>query len=181
MLIAYLNLDEVIRIIRTEEKPKQVLMERFQLSDTQAEAILETKLRHLARLEEMKIRGEQDQLAQERDRLQTLLGSDRRLKTLIRKEIEEDAKKYGDVRRCKLVERSAAQALDETSLTPSEPISVILSQKGWVRAAKKEVDPEALSYKSGDGFLVQIQGRSNQSRRFFWTLQAVLMLCQHIV
>ena len=167
LLQAYLNLDEVIHIIRTEDKPKAVLMERFQLTDIQAEAILETKLRHLARLEEMKIRGEQDQLAEERDKLQTLLGSERRLKTLIRKEIQEDSKKYGDARRCQLIERPTAQALDETSLTPSEPITVILSQKGWVRAAKKEIDPEALSYKSGDSFLAQAQGRSTQSAVFF--------------
>ncbi len=166
LLAAYLNLDEVIRIVRFEDEPKLCLMERFQLSDAQAEAILETKLRHLARLEEMKIRGEQDELSQERDRLRKLLGSERRLKTLIRKEIEEDANKYGDERRCKLVQRRPAQALDETSLAPSEPVVVVLSQKGWVRAAKREVDAEALNYKAGDKFLALAQGRSNQSAVF---------------
>jgi topoisomerase-4 subunit A len=167
LLIAYLNLDEVIRILRTEEKPKPVLIARFQLSDIQAEAILETKLRHLARLEEMKLRGEQDQLRKEQEQLQLLLGSEKRLKTLIRKEIQEDAKRYADPRRCPLVERRPAQALDETSLTPSEPMVVVLSQKGWVRAAKgREIDVLALNYKSGDGFLAQAQGRSNQSAVF---------------
>jgi topoisomerase-4 subunit A len=163
LLVAYLNLDEVIRIIRYEDEPKVSLMERFQLSDAQAEAILETKLRHLARLEEMKIRGEQEELMKERDALQSLLGSERRLKNLLRKEIRDDAAKHGDERRSRLVQRRAAQALDETALTPSEPVVVVLSQKGWVRAAKREVDAEALSYRSGDGFLAKAQGRSNQS------------------
>lgn len=170
LLIAYLNLDEVIRILRTEERPKAVLMARFQLSDAQAEAILETKLRHLARLEEMKLRGEQDQLRKELAQLQQLLGSEQRLKGLIRKEIQEDAKRYADPRRCPLVERRPAQALDETSLTPSEPMVVVLSQKGWVRAAKgREIDATALNYKSGDGYLTQAQGRSNQSAVFLDT------------
>ena len=167
LLIAYLNLDEVIRILRTEEKPKPVLIARFQLSEAQAEAILETKLRHLARLEEIKLRGEQNELRKEQDQLQTLLGSEKRLNTLIRKEIQDDAKRYGDARRCPLVERRAAQALDETSLTPSEPMIVVLSQKGWVRAAKgREIDAAALSYKAGDGFLGQAHGRSNQTAVF---------------
>ncbi|MEZ5577478.1 MAG: DNA topoisomerase IV subunit A [Candidatus Competibacteraceae bacterium] len=170
LLIAYLNLDEVIRILRTEEQPKAVLMARFQLSDAQAEAILETKLRHLARLEEMKLRGEQDQLRKELAQLQQLLGSEQRLKGLIREEIQEDAKRYADPRRCPLVERRPAQALDETSLTPSEPMVVVLSQKGWVRAAKgREIDATALNYKSGDGYLTQAQGRSNQSAVFLDT------------
>ena len=170
LLIAYLNLDEVIRILRTEEQPKAVLMARFQLSDAQAEAILETKLRHLARLEEMKLRGEQDQLRKELAQLQQLLGSEQRLKGLIHKEIQEDAKRYADPRRCPLVERRPAQALDETSLTPSEPMVVVLSQKGWVRAAKgREIDATALNYKSGDGYLTQAQGRSNQSAVFLDT------------
>jgi len=170
LLIAYLNLDEVIRILRTEEKPKPVLMVRFQLSDIQAEAILETKLRHLARLEEMKLRGEQDQLRREQEQLKELLSAEKRLKTLIRKEIQDDTKHYADPRCCPLVERRPAQALDETSLTPSEPMIVVLSQKGWVRAAKgREIDASALSYKSGDGFLGQAQGRSNQSAVFLDT------------
>ncbi len=170
LLIAYLNLDEVIRILRTEDKPKPVLMTRFQLSDAQAEAILETKLRHLARLEEMKLRGEQDQLRKELEQLQQLLSSEKRLKGLIRKEIQDDAQRYGDARRCPLVERRPAQALDETSLTPSEPVVVVLSQKGWVRAAKgREIDAGSLSYKAGDGFLDQARGRSNQAAVFLDT------------
>ncbi len=162
LLIAYLNLDEVIRIIRFEEEPKAVLLARFQLSDVQVEAILETRLRQLATLEEMKIRGEQDELAREQSRLQTLLGSERRLKTLIRKEIQEDAERHGDDRRSLLVVRKPAQVLDETSLTPSEPVIVVLSQKGWVRAAKRDIDAESLNYRAGDGLLAQVQGRSNQ-------------------
>ncbi|HYQ90898.1 MAG TPA: DNA topoisomerase IV subunit A [Candidatus Competibacteraceae bacterium] len=162
LLIAYLNLDEVIRIVRFEEEPKAVLMARFKLTEIQAEAILETRLRQLAKLEEMKIRGEQNELAREQSRLQSLLGSERKLKTLLRKEIEEDAQRYGDDRRSQVVERKPAQALDETSLTPSEPVIVVLSQKGWVRAARREIDAEGLSYKAGDGFLTQAQGRSNQ-------------------
>jgi topoisomerase-4 subunit A len=166
LLIAYLNLDEVIRIIRTADQPKPALIGRFGLSDTQAEAILDTRLRQLARLEELKIRGEQDKLGKERNELQALLGSERCLNALIRKEIQEDTQLYGDDRRTALVARSPAQALDETSLTPSEPVIVVLSQKGWVRAAKKDIDAETLSYKAGDGFLAQAQGRSNQAAVF---------------
>ncbi|MEZ5589548.1 MAG: DNA topoisomerase IV subunit A [Gammaproteobacteria bacterium] len=167
LLIAYLNLDEVIRIIRFEDEPKQELIQHFQLSDIQAEAILETKLRHLAKLEEMKIRGEQDELQREKDKLTALLGSESKLKRLIRDEIQADADKFGDDRRSPLVERKAAQALDETALTPSEPITVILSQKGWIRAAKgHEVDPQGLNYKAGDAHLMQAQGRSNQNAVF---------------
>ena len=167
LLIAYLNLDEVIRIIRFEDEPKQELIQHFQLSDIQAEAILETKLRHLAKLEEMKIRGEQDELQREKDKLTALLGSESKLKRLIRDEIQADADKFGDDRRSPLIERKAAQALDETALTPSEPITVILSQKGWIRAAKgHEVDPQGLNYKAGDAYLMQAQGRSNQNAVF---------------
>ena len=163
LLIAYLNIDEVIAIIRTEDKPKPVLMERFNISDTQAEAILELKLRHLAKLEEMKIRGEQEELEAERQKLEQILGSTRRLRTLIRKEIAADAEKYGDERRSPIVERSAAQAIDPTSLVPSEPVTVVLSEKGWVRAAKgHEIDAEGLNYKSGDRYLASAHGRSNQ-------------------
>ena len=170
LLIAYLNLDEVIHILRTEEKPKPILIARFQLSDLQAEAILEIKLRHLARLEEMKLRGEQGELRKEQAQLQQLLDSEQRLNALIRKEIQEDTQRYADPRRCPLVERRPAQALDETSLIPSEPMVVVLSQKGWVRAAKgREIDAAALSYKAGDGFLDQAQGRSNQSAVFLDT------------
>ena len=163
LLIAFLNIDEVIAIIRNNDEPKPVLMERFKLSDPQAEAILELKLRHLARLEEMNIRGEQDELAQERDKLEALLNSPRRLTTLIRKELEEDAHKYGDDRRSPLVEREVAQALDETALLPSEPVTVVLSKMGWIRVAKgHEIDPVSLNYKQGDQYLASAKGRSNQ-------------------
>jgi topoisomerase IV subunit A len=167
LLIAYLNIDEVIRIIRENDEPKPVLMKRFGLTDAQAEAILELKLRHLARLEEIKIRGEQDELEKERDTLEKTLGSAARLKRLIRDEIRADAGKFGDERRSPIVERAAAQAMDESELVPTEPLSVVLSRMGWVRAAKgHDVDPEGLSYKAGDGFLSAALGRSNQPALF---------------
>jgi topoisomerase-4 subunit A len=163
LLIAFLNIDEVIAIIRENDKPKPVLMARFQISDIQAEAILDLKLRHLAKLEEMKIRGEQSELADERDYLEKILGSAVRLKTLIRKEIIADAEKYGDDRRSPIVQRNAAQALDETALISSEAITVVLSAKGWVRSAKgHEVDAVKLNYKAGDAYLTSAQGKSNQ-------------------
>ena len=167
LLVAYLNIDEVIRIIREEDKPKPVLMKRFKLSDVQAEAILNLRLRNLAKLEEMKIRGEQDELNDERDTLEKTLKSAARLKTLIKKEILEDAESYGDERRTAIVEREAAQALDETQLVSSEPVTVVLSQAGYARAAKgHEIDPATLSYRSGDGYLASAQGRSNQLAMF---------------
>jgi topoisomerase-4 subunit A len=163
LLIAFLNIDEVIRIIRTEDEPKPVLMARFGLTDAQAEYVLNTRLRHLARLEELKIRAEQEELAGERDRLQDTLGSERLLKKLIREEIEKDAEKYGDERRSPLVERDAALALDDTELAPSEPVTVVLSEKGWVRSAKgHEIDPEGLGYKAGDRYLAAVRVRSSQ-------------------
>lgn len=162
-MIAFLNIDEVIQIIREEENPKQELIKRFKLSEIQAEAVLDLKLRHLAKLEEMKITGEQNELAQERDELQKILGSDQRLKTLIKKEITEDAEKFGDKRKSQLVERAESQAMKETDMLPSEPVTIVLSKKGWIRQAKgHDIDPTALSYKSGDGFLASAQGRSNQ-------------------
>jgi len=167
LLIAYLNIDEVIRIIRHEDKPKPVLMQRFNLTGTQAEAILELKLRHLAKLEEMKIRDEQDLLSDERDELEKILGSKARLKTLIKKELLEDAATYGDERRSVLVERSAAQALREEDLLPSEPTTVILSKSGWVRAAKgHDIDAASLNYRAGDEFRHAARGRSNDQAVF---------------
>jgi topoisomerase-4 subunit A len=163
LLIAYLNLDEVIRIIRTEDKPKEALIRRFSLTELQADYILDTRLRQLARLEEMKIKGEQDELARERDALQQTLASRQRLKTLIKKEIQADAQKYGDARRSKLVDRAPARALDETALIPSEPVTIVLSKNGWVRVARgHEIDPVEMSYKSGDEFAAVARGRSNQ-------------------
>ncbi|WP_107850806.1 DNA topoisomerase IV subunit A [Oceanimonas marisflavi] len=167
LLIAFLNIDEVIEIIRSEDEPKPVLMARFGLTETQAEAILELKLRHLAKLEEMKIRGEQDELSKERDKLAQILGSERRLSTLLKKEILADAEKYGDDRRSPLVERQEAKALSEKELIPSEPVTIVLSEKGWIRSAKgHEVDGAGLSYKAGDGFLDAAPGRSNQMAVF---------------
>lgn len=167
LLIAYLNIDEVIAIIRTEDHPKAVLMGRFQLTEAQAEAILNLRLRHLARLEEMKIRGEQAELANERSQLEKVLNSPKRLRTLIRDEIAADAETYGDARRSPLIERRAAQALDETQLVPTEPLTVVLSEKGWVRAAKgHDIDCTTLAYKAGDGFLSAARGRSNQPAVF---------------
>ncbi len=164
LLIAFLNLDEVIAIVRSEDEPKAVLMARFKLTDTQADYVLNTRLRQLARLEEMKIRAEQAELATERDGLQRLLGNERKLKRLIRDEITADAKQYGDARRSPLVVRGAATAIDETELAPSEPMTVVLSDKGWVRAAKgHEVDPTGLSYRAGDGFLDAARLKSNQT------------------
>jgi len=163
LLIAYLNLDEVIRIIRTEDKPKQALIKRFDLTELQADYILDTRLRQLARLEEMKIKGEQDELARERDALLQTLASKARLKTLIKKEIQADAASYGDVRRSQLVDRAPAQALDETALIPSEPVSIVLSKNGWVRVAKgHDIDPLEMNYKAGDAFAAVARGRSNQ-------------------
>ncbi|TCS98168.1 DNA topoisomerase IV subunit A [Pseudofulvimonas gallinarii] len=167
LLVAYLNLDEVIRIIRSEDKPKPVLMARFDLSEDQAEAILETKLRHLARLEEMKIRGEQEELEREAQRIEGILGSRARLKKLIKDELAADAEDHGDPRRSPLVEREAAQALSATDLAPSEPVTVVLSEKGWVRAAKgHDVDAANLSYREGDRLLLAVAGRSNQQVAF---------------
>jgi len=167
LLVAFLNLDEVIRIIRSEDEPKPVLMQRFDLSELQADYILDTKLRHLARLEEMKIRKEQIALAKERDELQRTLGSKQRMKTLIRKELTADAEKYGDERRSPIIARDAAAAMDESELTPSEPVTVVLSEKGWVRSAKgHEIDPSELNYKAGDGFQQAVRLRSNQQAIF---------------
>jgi len=164
LMIAYLNIDEVIRIIREQDEPKPELMKRFQLTDTQTEAILELKLRKLARLEEMKIRGELDDLGKERVELEKTLGSKARLKKQVRTELLADRDKFGDDRRSAIVEQvPAAQALSEAELAPSEPVTVVLSEKGWIRAAKgHDIDPLALNYRSGDGFRSAARGRSNQ-------------------
>ncbi|HEY9017447.1 DNA topoisomerase IV subunit A [Thiomicrospira sp.] len=168
LLIAFLNIDEVIAIIREEDKPKPVLMERFGLSDIQAEAILELKLRHLARLEEMKIRGEQAELEAERKKLERILSSEARLNTQVKKELMADAELYGDDRRSPLLEVDAARAMSEQDLLPSEPITVVLSENGWVRAAKgHDVDGRQLAYKSGDSFAGQAFGQSRQMALFF--------------
>jgi len=163
LLIAFLNIDEVIKIVRTEDEPKPVLMKRFKLSEDQADYILDTRLRQLARLEEMKLKTEQEELKKEQMELKKLLGSDQRLKTLIKKEILADAEEYGDDRRSPIIEREAAQALDPNTLIPAEPLTVVLSQNGWVRAAKgHEVEPAGLNYKGDDKYQHSAQGRSNQ-------------------
>jgi topoisomerase IV subunit A len=168
LLIAYLNIDEVIKIIREEDAPKKALMSRFELSEIQADAILDMKLRHLAKLEEIKLRAETDELNQEREKLETLLSSEARLKTLIKKEIEQDLEVFGDDRRSPIVTRNEASALREEDMVPAESVTIVLSQKGWVRAAKgHDIDGRELSYKAGDEFKAQAQGRSNHMAVFF--------------
>ncbi len=163
LLIAYLNIDEVIAIIRSEDHPKPVLMARFAITDIQAEAILELKLRHLAKLEEMKIRGEQQELEQEKQGLEKILASKQRLRTLVKQEIKRDAKQYGDVRKSPIVQRQTSQALEATSLIANEPVTIVLSQKGWIRAAKgHDIDAHSLNYRSGDGLLDVAKGRTTQ-------------------
>jgi len=180
LMIAYLNIDEVIAIIRNNDEPKPVLMKRFKISDEQAEAILELKLRHLAQLEEMKIRGEQEALEKERETLQATLGSDRRMKTLVKKELQEDIETYGDERRSPIVQRNAAQAISEADLIPSEPITVVLSERGWVRAGKGfDVDPLALNYKAGDSYQSSAQGRTNRLAMFLDTTGRVYCVPAH--
>lgn len=168
LLIAFLNIDEVIAIIRSEDKPKPVLMKRFKLSDQQAEAILEIKLRHLAKLEEIKIQGEQKELATEKEKLELLLSSDTRLKTYIKKELKAISKDYGDNRCCKVINNvESAQAFNEDDLVPAENVTVVLSDKGWVRSAKgHDIDPTTLNYKAGDNYLASVKGRSNKSAIF---------------
>jgi topoisomerase-4 subunit A len=167
LLVAFLNIDEVIEIIRQEEDPKAELIKRFGLSEIQAEAILDLKLRHLAKLEEMRIRGEQDELAKERDNLEKILSSERRMKTLVKKEITADAEAFGDERRSAIVKREEAVALSETDLMGADPVTVVLSEKGWIRAAKGfDVDGKTLNYKSGDDFLVQANAKTNQQAVF---------------
>jgi topoisomerase-4 subunit A len=167
LMIAYLNIDEVIAIIRNEDEPKAELMKRFGLSDKQAEAILDLKLRHLAKLEEMKIKGEQDELNKERESLEATLGSDRRMTTLIKKELQADAEKFGDDRRSPLIERGESKALSEKQLLPTEAVTVVLSEKGWARCAKgHDIDAQTMNYKAGDEYKAHAKGRSNQMAVF---------------
>src|SRR5205809_1182110 len=179
-LIAYLNIDEVIKIIRREDEPKPVLMRRFRLSDPQAEAILELKLRYLNKLEEVQIKGEQARLAEERADLEKILGSKVRLKKQVRDELIKDAEEFGDKRRSPIVEREAAKALDATALIPSEPVTVVLSERGWIRAGKgHDLDPSALQYKSGDAYLHSARGRSNQLAVFIDSMGRTYSLPAH--
>ena len=182
LMTAYLNIDEVIRIVREEDHPKQELMGRFQLSDVQAEAILDLRLRRLAKLEEIKIRGELDELQEERESLQLILGSAARLKTLVKEEIRADMEKFGDARRSPLEQREDARAMDETQLMPTEPVTIILSEKGWVRAAKgHDIDPETLNYRAGDGFRQAAAGRSNQLAIFLDSTGRCYSIPAHIL
>ncbi|SER16102.1 topoisomerase-4 subunit A [Amphritea atlantica] len=163
LMVAYLNIDEVIEIIRTEEKPKLVMVERFGITEIQAEAILEIRLRQLAKLEEIKIRGEIDELTEERNYLEEILGSEKLMRKLIRDELKADAKEYGDDRRSPIVAREEAKVMDEKALLTAEPITAVISKQGWIRSAKgHDIDPEGLSYKSGDGFKLACLGRMNQ-------------------
>jgi topoisomerase-4 subunit A len=163
LMVAYLNIDEVIAIIRYEDDPKAELINRFNLSDIQADAILDLKLRHLAKLEEFKITSEQNELEEERKRIEQILGSDQRMRTLIKKELKEDIDTYGDDRRSPIVERSEAQAFSEKDLLSADPVTVVVSKQGWIRAAKgHDIDAEGLSYKAGDGFKLACMGRMNQ-------------------
>ena len=167
LLIAYLNIDEVIKIIRNEDDPKAKLIKKFKLSEHQAEAILNLRLRNLAKLEEIKIKTEQKELSEERKSLELTLKSDQRLKTLVKKELKQDAEEFGDERRSKLIQREAASAIDESKLIPSEPLTIVLSHQGWVRAAKGlDVDPRSLNYKSGDFYQAHTVGKSNQLALF---------------
>ncbi|MFH4205810.1 DNA topoisomerase IV subunit A, partial [Acinetobacter baumannii] len=160
LLVAFLNIDEVIEIIRNEDEPKPALMSRFGLTETQAEAILELKLRHLAKLEEMKIRGEQSELEKERDQLQGILASERKMNNLLKKELQADAQAYGDDRRSPLQEREEAKAMSEHDMLPSEPVTIVLSQMGWVRSAKgHDIDAPGLNYKAGDSFKAAVKGK----------------------
>lgn len=180
LLIAFLNIDEVIKIIREEDHPKKVLMSRFSLSETQAEAILEIKLRQLAKLEEIQIRAEQDELSKEREELELTLGSERRMKTLIKKELTAITEQYGDNRRSPLVVRVEAQALRQEDIVPTEPVTVVLSQKGWIRAAKgHEIESQQLSYKAGDEFKSQALGKSNQQAVFLDSTGRAYSLAAH--
>jgi topoisomerase-4 subunit A len=182
LLIAFLNIDEVIHIIREEDNPKQALIIRFQLSERQAEAILELKLRHLAKLEEIKLQGELDELALERDNLQEILSSETLLRKLIKEEIKSDKKTFGDARNSPVITRDESQALKEEDILPNEPITVILSQNGWIRAAKgHDIPGSELSYKSGDAFKIQINARSNQPIIFFDSEGKVYNLPGHVL
>ncbi|WP_165855481.1 DNA topoisomerase IV subunit A [Marinobacter sp. JSM 1782161] len=180
LLVAFLNIDEVIEIIRYEDKPKDELIRRFGLSPEQAEAILELKLRHLAKLEEMKIKGEQEELSQERDHLQSILGSEDKLRDLIKSELQADAETFGDERRSPIVEREEARAFSDVDLVSNDPVTVVLSEKGWVRAAKgHDIDPNGLSFKAGDRFALAARGRNNEQAVFLDSTGRAYALLAH--
>ena len=180
LLIAFLNIDEVIHIIRTEDRPKPVLMKRFELSDRQAEAILDLRLRQLAKLEEQKIRGEQSELDAERETISKIIASKSRLKTLIKKELLEDAKTFGDDRRSAIVQRDEAKAFSEKDLMTTEPVTLVLSVNGWIRAAKgHDIRGDELNYRTGDSFLCEARGKSNQTAVFLDSTGRTYALAAH--
>ncbi|MEC8601155.1 MAG: DNA topoisomerase IV subunit A, partial [Pseudomonadota bacterium] len=180
LLIAFLNIDEVIHIIRTEDLPKPVLMKRFELSDRQAEAILDLRLRQLAKLEEQKIRGEQSELDAERETISKIIASKSRLKTLIKKELLEDAKTFGDDRRSAIVQRDEAKAFSENDLMTTEPVTLVLSVNGWIRAAKgHDIRGDELNYRTGDSFLCEARGKSNQTAVFLDSTGRTYALAAH--
>jgi len=180
LIKVYLNLDEIIHIIRHEDEPKIILMKKFNLSDLQADAILDTKLRHLAKLEEMQIRREQDHLNKERDGIEAILKSSAKLKKLIRDELTIASEKYGDKRQSPLIARKEALAMKDTEILPAEPVTIVLSEKGWIRSAKgHEIDPMTLSYKAGDSFLSAAMGKSNQSAVFIDSTGRAYALAAH--
>ncbi len=167
LLVAYLNIDEVIRIVREEDQPREALMERFGISEKQAEAILELRLKQLAKLEEIRIKAEQRELREERDQLGKLLESRAKLNDAIKEEIRQDRERYGDSRRTPIRQRQEARAFSESELLPTEPVTVVLSERGWVRAARgHDIDPASLQYKSGDAFKLAARGKSNQAAIF---------------
>jgi topoisomerase-4 subunit A len=167
LLTAYLNIDEVIRIIREEDEPKAQLMKKFKLSELQANAILDLRLRQLAKLEEVKLKGEKDELQAEKADLEKTLGSKARMKTLVKKELIADAEEYGDDRRSPLSAVSEAEAFSNEDLVSNEPVTIVLSEKGWVRAAKgHDMRPEDLNYRSGDSFAHAGRGRTNDTLAF---------------
>ena len=180
LLTAFLNIDEVIHIIRTEDRPKPVLMKRFELSDRQAEAILDLRLRQLAKLEEQKIRGERSELDAERETISKIIASKSRLKTLIKKELLEDAKTFGDDRRSAIVQRAEAKAFSEKDLMTTEPVTLVLSVNGWIRAAKgHDIRGNELNYRTGDSFLSEARGKSNQTAVFLDSTGRTYALAAH--
>ncbi len=180
LLVVYLHLDEVIRIIRRSDEPEKELMRRFKLSAAQVEAILQIRLRQLARLEELKLKKEKSELEAEKREIEEVLASELRLKRLLKKELQADAEKFGDPRRTRIVERKEAQAIKEKDLAPADPVTVVLSANGWVRAARgHDIDPESLAYKPGDSFLSAARGKSNQLAVFLDTAGRTYSLEAH--
>jgi len=180
LLVAYLNIDEVIRIVREEDHPRQALVSRFKISETQANSILDIRLRQLAKLEEIKLTGERDELLAEKVDLEKILGSKARMKTLMKNELLQDAEQYGDARRSPIQSVTEAHAFSEEDLISNDPITVVLSKKGWVRAAKgHDVDSGDLAYRSGDAALCSSRGRINDTLTFLDTHGRSYLVAAH--